>query len=467
MIEIKYRALIETISLEYDYNKDVQDKDAEFQTDEVGLSPLLYIDGVQVENQNIISMKINNDSMFPTVEIEFTDPTSHLLMEQYPVDNTILSIYKKSTSSGLMDIKMDFKILTFQTNNGTTGTQVTIKITGVLNIDDMYLLKYESYEGSSYNVFDTLSTDMLLGYATNIDTTNDDMVWINPGDYRQNFIREIIKKSYIDDTTFLFGYVDFYYNFNYIDINKQINSDISTQNNIDDTESLGGELSEDPIPTPLIITNNEDKASSNLYILKYTVNHDSTKVNIDTGYRYRYIAYNKTDNQTKSYFLDSITGDNDNSIVLKGNPYSTNDILYNESIKDVWEGKIDTYNVHENFLHTELQNKNNLKYLQKLKMTIKMSKPNYGLYRFQKVLIELYNLGKMNDSEENDGEKPEGTDQGQYDSKIIHRLSGEWLITAINFSFTRDEGNIQEITVIKRELTEEYNFPRREKKENK
>ena len=90
-----------------------------------------------------------------------------------------------------------------------------------------------------------------------------------------------------------------------------------------------------------------------------------------------------------------------------------------------------------------------------------MGKPNYALYRFQKILIELYNFGKIEDEEEMDSQQ-DGTGQNQYDSKIIHRLSGEWLITAINLTFSRESGNIQEITLVKRELTEEYNFPRRE-----
>lgn len=97
-----------------------------------------------------------------------------------------------------------------------------------------------------------------------------------------------------------------------------------------------------------------------------------------------------------------------------------------------------------------------------------MKKPNYGLYRFQKVLVELYNFGKPDNEEEVYGKRPENIeDEGQYDNKIINKLSGEWLITAINFTFSTKEGNVQELTLVKRELTDVYNFPRRESKNKK
>jgi len=463
MISIKYRAEIETKTLEYEYTETVEDNDAEGQKEEVGKYPFIYINGVQIENQSIKELKLFNNTMFPTLEMTFSDPTSVLLMNEFPVDDTILSLYKRSTSDGLMDIKMDFKITNFTTINGVSGDQVSFKLKAILNVDDLYLFNYESYEDTTYNILDELSKDMKLGFASNISNTNDKMKWINPGDYRQNFIADIIKNSYIDDTTYLFGYIDFYYNFNYIDINKQLNEDISQQMAINSNERMNGTENEYPNePLPLILTNNKDAISTTMYISKYTINQDSTEINIDTGYRYRYSAYNKTDDQYRRYMLDSIS-DSGKGIVLKGNPFTTDGILYEESIGDEWMGKLDTYNVHENYLHSELQNKNNLKFLQKLKMTVKMGKPNYSLYRFQKLLVELYNFGKLEDSDEPHPELTPGS-QDENKTKIINYLSGEWIITAINYTFTSKDSTIQELTLVKRELTEVYDFPRREDK---
>ena len=332
MIEVKYRATLETTPLEYNYSGDVGDQAAEEQKEQVGKYPLIYIDGTQIENQNIKYLKLFNNKMFPTIEMEFSDPTSHLMMDHYPVDNTIVSLYKRSTSSGLMDIKMDFKITKFKMNNGVSGGQVSLKLTGVLNIDKLYLFNFESYEDSTYNIIDKLSKDMELGLVSNISSTNDAMKWINPGDYRKNFITELIQNSYIDDTTFLFGYIDFYYNFNYIDINKQLSSNISEQNNIDDNERIGDELPNDPVA--LILSNNEDIVKTNMYISKYTIDNDSTLINLD-GYRYRYTDYDKSEDKVNSYFIESMSSSDNNSIVLMGNPFTKNNLLYDESIQGV------------------------------------------------------------------------------------------------------------------------------------
>lgn len=50
------------------------------------------------------------------------------------------------------------------------------------------------------------------------------------------------------------------------------------------------------------------------------------------------------------------------------------------------------------------------------------------------------------------------TGKRQFENKIIHKLSGEWLITGINFIFDRNSGNYQEVTLIKRELTDKIYF---------
>ena len=288
------------------------------------------------------------------------------------------------------------------------------------------------------------------------------MVWINPYFYKIEFMNEIVKKSYLSDETYLFGYIDFFYNFNYVDIEKQLQDDISEQINITDDEQLAKD--EKPKEIPLILSNNPDKSNSNLFINKYTIDDESTSINLNLGYRYYSLNYNKSDATINRQLLDSISdAGNIDNIVLKDN--TEDSFMYENHIGGEWSGKMDIDNVHENFLHTTIQNKNNLKFLQKLKMTIKMERPNYGLYRFQKVLLELYNLNKLNNKDDDNKKVSDMDMAGQYDDKIIHKFSGEWLITAINFLFNKADGNYQEITLVKRELTKEYTFPRRVKKQ--
>lgn len=478
MIKIIERASIETKSfnLNFDNNPDLKkssenqnkpvpeksDTDIQKNSEDLGKYPVIWINGVVIESNNIVRLTLNNDGFVPYLTLEFSDPTNKIIDEKFPTDNSIVSIFKESTNKALMAIKMDFKVTDFSIIKGSANKEtITYYIDAIVDIDDFYLMNYESYKGTSFNVLKDLSKDMKLGFATNINTTNDNMIWINTANYKVEFLKDIVERSYIDDDTFLFGYLDFFYNFNYVDIETQLKDDISEQMNSLDRESSVKDGKDDQVP--LILSNNPDYANNNMFINKYTVENSSTNINLQYGYKHYAIYYNRSDDEIKNYSLDNITTDDGNTVVMKGNE-NDNNILYNTMVNHTWMGKVDVDNVHTNYLHTTLQNKNNLKFLQKIKIKIRLSKVNYGLYRFQKVLVELYNMGKMSETTSADKSQEKIDGVGQHDDKIIHKLSGEWLITAINFIFSTKEGGVvQELTLVKRELTKEYTFPRRPK----
>lgn len=482
MIKIIERATIETIPIEFDYSQNEEqkqlvgeyeksEKDIDFNAKRTGKYPVVYIDGVIVESVNIVIFKLNNDSIMPNLELEFVDPSNKLIDENFPLDDSIISVFKKSDTDSYMSIKQDFKIIEFKINKssgkknrrsegGNRTGSLTYKIKAILNVDDLYNMYFESYENTSFNVLKEIATDCNLGFATNINDTNDEMVWINPANYKIDFIKDVINHSYLSDETYLYGYIDFFYNLNYVDIEKQLQSDISNQMNINDSNELSDDV--EPAEVPLILTNNPDQSTTNMYISQYTVENRSTAINLDYGYRHRITYYNTTESEIKRYSLDSISEEgNDENIILKGDPDKDGG-LYETLINGTWMGKMDSDNIHENYLHSELQNSNNLKFLQKLKIVVKLSNPNYGLYRFQKVLVELYNFTKL-DNETNTVNSENLNKNNQWNNNIIHKLSGEWLITAINYSFSKTDGNNQLITLVKRELTSNYTFPRQEK----
>jgi hypothetical protein len=485
MIEIIERATIETKGFNQNFgnNEDLQKiykengtilpekNDAEINRgkDDLSKYPVVWIDGVQIESTNIITLQLFNNSFLPSLRLEFTDPSQKLIDENFPVDNSIISIFKNSNIKELMGMKMDFKItdLTIVNDVGKLKKKsFTYSVDAVMDIDDFYLGNFESYKGTSYDIIKKLMLEMKLGFATNTTNSKDEMIWINNANYRIEFIRDIIDRSYIDDDTFLFGYIDFYYNFNYIDVEKQIKEDISSQMNLMEEETISKDSQNSEVP--LILTNNPDQENTNMYIQKYTIMNSSTNINLLYGYRHRVTYYNKIDDNIERYYIDAISDDDNNSaIILKGNPRDNN-LLYNDMNNNSFLGKMDTDNVHKNFLHSEIQNKNNLKFLQKLKMTVRLSKVNYGLYRFQKVLVELYDMGRLNKTEKSayTGTEIEEGGVSQHDDKILNKLSGEWLITSINITFSRENGIAQELTLAKRELTKEYTFPRRVKGNN-
>jgi hypothetical protein len=472
MIERIDLPTIVTKSYELDYSENPGDRektDREVQQNagDLNRGPIVWLNGLQIEPSSIETIILNNNTYLPKVTIVFVDPTGKLCDENFPLDNSTVSIYKGSPSpdSPFYGIKMDFKITDFNIIKGREGQEdLKYEIDAIIDINDFYLNDFESYGGTSFDVLRKLAKEMGLGFVTNITNTNDNMIWINPSNYRIEFLKNIVKNSYVDDETFLFGYVDFQYNFNIIDINKQLESDISNQMNLVE-ESMSDNLQEE---TALILSNHPDETNSNMHIKKFTLLNSSTNVNLTYGYKNKLNTFNIIDKKMNKYDLDAITTDDENSIVLKD---SEDNELYDNMVVNEYLGKYDINNCHKNYIHTQFQNEFNLKFLQKLKMKIKMAKPNYGLYRFQKVTVEIYNLNKPDNTEkdiqlENDGKDIKRLSR-QHDDKINNKLSGDWLITAIDMKFSgQGKGVEQEITLVKRELTNKYNFDRREKIKN-
>ena len=457
MIEVKDRPTIKAKDIVIDYNKD-SNPNIENSTEFIGKYPYVYVNGAVIEPRFVRSMKICNDKILPYIDIEFIDTNYVIIDDNFPLDDSVISIFVKPSDDTLMPIRMDFKIFEFYANKDTKGQEtMTFIIKGYINVDDLYLLDFKAYEGTSYDVIREMCKEYGLGFATNVSSTSDKMTWLNFNEYNLKFINNIILHSYKGDDTFLFGYIDFYYNFNYVDIETALKEDVSKQVNINDNKKY--DKDQPAQVTPLTLSNHPDKESTNMFISSYLVDNKSTSTNINSVYNNFVTYYDQGEMAYRSYLLDAISDTSDgNSIIMKGGGKDNNVLCTAQKNYD-WYGKIDTDNVHKNYLYAGLQNKNNLDFLQKLKLVVVLDKPNFNLYRFQKVNVELYNMSKTSDEIPNANSntiKEQGYDQ--YKEKIIHKLSGEWLITGINFVFDRADGNHQEITLIKRELTAEYIF---------
>lgn len=434
MINVIERPSIVLKEQTFDYSSGSEQ--TKFYTDALGAMPFVNFQGTIIEAGNIIRMELSNKGFMPELYLEFKDPTNKMIDENFPLDNSVISIFKKADSEMLMMIRMDFKIMSFnpqKSNPGDSGVDKYI-LKGVLDVSPLYYSEFKAYKGTSFDVLKTLALESTLGFATNIDKTDDAMTWINPANKVYEFINIITNASYRNDDAFLWSYVDFYYNLNYIDIETQMKEDTTNMQTALSNNSISGneELAK------LVLTNNSDYNDSNMYINKYNLINNSTQVNMTNGYKFRVRYYDKTDKNYNSVLLDTIstTGKYDNQIIMKSQPNDMGD-AYTKIWGGDYVGKMDQDNMHKNYLWAYNQNKNNLDYLQMIKMNIELPKPNYNLYRFQLVPVEIYEYGSLADNKS---------------KKLNVRLSGDWLITGINFIY-KGNTSIQEITLTRRELT--------------
>jgi len=450
MIEVLSRSNKKLVTLEMSYKEGVKDKDATSYAQDIGKFPYIVLNGVTIDAKDITYFRLYNDRYLPEIEMSFGDPTNRLFDSQYPLDQQILSIMIKANDTLLMPIRMDFWVTEFTSVKNRSGESDWKNYDLVAKLNVPYIVKNSSTKGTSYDVLKGIASQADLGFASNIQSnTNDSMTWINCGiDYVREQIPEIVKRSYISDDTFTWAYVDFWYNLNYVDIEKQLQLSTSSDQNLPGVSRL----TDDKTTIPLILSNHSNYSSTNQFIDKFNLLNNSTEVNCNLGYKPHIYYYSVNEMSLTNVLLDTIStkGDKGDQIVLKGQPDDNNYSLNQQ--KNYFLGKVDTTNAHKNYLYAEQSNLHNMEYLQKVRMNIVLKNLNFQLYRFQPVKIELYKLreldGSLNPVTPNDVKSAKDTDK----YKLNERLSGDWFIVGINFSYV--SGNfIQEITVVKRELS--------------
>ena len=453
MIKVIERPSIVLKELVINYQDTIGDYAADEYAADTGRYPYLQIGGLVIQTNDTSKIVLYNDQFLPKIEVYFKDPTFKLIDPLFPLDDEIISVFIQSSSELLMPVRMDFKIIEF--NVIKMDNDINYVLTGLLDVNYLYFQPYNTYLNTSYDLLKTMAANARLGFVSNIDNTNDMMVWVNPADSNLEFMQQVVKYSYRSDESFMLSYIDFYYNLNYVDIETALKEDISDMTGIYYAANLT--RVKDEAVTKMFLTDHPDKINTNLYIQKYNLLNSTMKVNLDIGYQKYLTYYDKNGNTQYQFVMDTIStpGANQRGVVLKGKVGQVSEIANNS-----WDGDFlgvyDSDNVHPNYLYAGMQNKQNLDFLQKVKMKITLGIQNFNLYRFQKIEIRFYKLKEFNDEKvaveinEKTIERGVGVD---FDAKRLNqRLSGEWLITTINYTFNRIGGFAQEITLVRREL---------------
>jgi len=351
----------------------------------IGVTPFIRYNGSIIINDRDISiLKLYHEGIVPKISFLFKDSIGLIKSKGFPKDDTKFEFFLNSRSPNLKSIHLKFKVEDFKDMG-----EGEYKILGALDISDLYLIKFKAYNGTSFEVLRDICKELSLGYNSNIQKTNDSMVWRNVGDRQHKFMDKIIHHSYISDDSYMTGYIDYYYCFNYIDVEKEANRDISNDKGID-TGSLGNEQTTDfDRLVPISLSDDNSLNSSSFYFKEERFINNSTKVSLTEGYKKRTKTYDSITKQFLVFDVDSTTSQGDKTFILKGD---TNDNeLYDKNLTTTYAGKIDVDNVHKDYNYAKTQNKINLDNLKKLIVDIVLPNPNFNLYKYQKVNLNFVN----------------------------------------------------------------------------
>lgn len=394
----------------------------------LGNIPFVYYGSYQIDINDISFFSLYYEDGIPYFKISFYDTLNLMKDRGMPLDDSKIKVFLNPRSEQLKEILIQFKIISFN----ISGNRYNIE--GIIDINLLLVPQRKSYPNmTSHKVLQQISREAGVGFNTNISDTNDQMTWINTGSTVKDFMQEITESSYKSDSSFISSFVDFYYNFNMVDIAKELDRNIDNQLGITDRSlsDVVKSITSETI-TNLLITNDESLRETNLFFESYRIINNSTKISLESRYKNTVQYYDENLKDLLVFEVDSITSKDNKSIILKGSPQD--EVFFNLNTNTHYLGKFDSDNCHKNYNYSWVQNEKNLFDLEKICLEVNMRTPNFSIYKFQKIKLFLSNQAST----------PSTNIENQ-------RLSGDWLVIDIKFTYSNGKFR-QTFKLVKREL---------------
>jgi len=448
--------------------------------------PVIQINTYIIDSTMIRNFQLASEGFLPELSFSFVDKVGDFKGTFYPKDGDLISVYLKShDDETFKPIRIDFDILSF-TDLGINEFAVR----GVMNIPLISAEVCKAYpELTSFELFQTLTEELGLGYASNEESTADSMNWINAYNTYERFLKDSTQRVYKDDRSFYTSFVDVFYYFNLVNVNKQFEEYEPEQTTLRPTGSPTaqgnvdqGDLEEQEA-IDLFLTSHPGYGDTNIGIINYKIVNESGIVWKSNGYKRFAQFFDLNDNQYYSFFVDPVTtqGAEEESQLMKGRP---GDMIYEDINKykylgiqltpppeeesDEEEGGSDgeeeapprpeQFNVHRNYQYSLVQNMQNNEELKKITVTLDLPTINSAVYRYQSVPIIFYesnpqainNLDSRDaEVEDTNSEANDGTGSG---IKINTLLSGLYVVSAIYYVWDQRSKNVrQQLKLTRRE----------------
>ena len=371
--------------------------------------PLIIINGYRFDQPDINAFEISLNGFAPTIDITIKDIKSTFTTDSFPRDGDVINVRIASKPKDTYkDIRMDFDIVDVfspakSPEKNNMGGAI-YQISGRMKIPGLYAEQCKSYGlGTTLDHLENITTDLKLGLASNIDSTDDSMNLITPYEPIEDTITDLVKHSYINDDSFVTCCVDPYYYFNFIDLNSILNSDEDFEDviasfdiNINDT--LGPDVTNEKNLSPalpMVLTSLSKAKGTNLHISKYAMQNNAGKQVKKNGYK-RILQFFENDSEETglvNFDIEPLSSNNLKDIhePLKGR---RDEERYKQEVKYKYVGRrhsdSETSNTHLNYNFAGLHNVQNMEELDKVFLEIELSSWNPAIYRYQKVPVIIY-----------------------------------------------------------------------------
>lgn len=449
--------------------------------------PLIIINNYMFMQEDITSLEIDASGVVPKISLSIIDNQGYFSVDTYPRDGDVITVRIAAMQKNVYkDIHIDFDIDDVQSppqQSITYGYAGKYSFTGTMKIPGLFAEVCKFYEAdSSLNQLQTVASDLGLGFATNIQSTDDNMNMIIANDSYLDSITKRVEHSYIGDDSFQTFAIDPYYYLNYVDFNALIESPE------EDFETVMLNFDENPKDMPgqdnaanegeasLILTSHSNAVGTSGYIQRFALINKSGKAAKLNGYK-KTLQYfeNDSDEGLVSFELESLSSSKMKDIEepLKGR---RDEERYKLEVKTKYMGRIDAdpenSNMHLNHNFARLHNKQNLDELQKMFLEVELAAFNPTIHKYQKIPVAIFHESRnqvqadneVKKRKEEDGfEASAGNDKDQNNSAVSRAkmddfLSGYYVIAGIKYRYSRKMGKLtQVLTLFRREWPSRIN----------
>ena len=374
-------------------------------------SPLVKIGNARIEPTDIISASMYYDELIPKIHVSIFDSSGTFTSVTFPKKNPLLTIYIAKSHSQLNELCQTFLITDIQ------SMPMAQSITRYDFYGELYIPKLngnfiKSYPNmTSQQALQQIARELEIGYASNEETFDDKMTWINPNLNYKAFIKMIADHSFKNKDTFFECFIDRYYKLCLVNVENQLkpfdsDKDIPTGYAATSTEyadlSLGNEASDslsiDEL-VPIILTNGSNlSAGSDFTIVEYSMVSENGSILQRSGFRKRLQMYQHGESEAlKDWFVEPLSTTSPDGETVHQTPDLTD---YTEAGNDIvkWMGT-DYGNSHLSYKYAKLVNHHNREETEKNLLRVKLDGINHNISRGARVAVDIYGdrLKKAND----------------------------------------------------------------------
>jgi hypothetical protein len=439
--------------------------------------PEIRINGYDVQGDRLEFFRLRNTEFYPTCRMIFSDVDGFFLARHFPKDGDLIQVHIRSQGdeTTFKPIRIDF-LVTFISPAGGGGNVSANKfiVEGRMNVPNLFTEQAAFYEDTSWNTLLTIAEELQLGYASNVEDTADNMVWINPNDTVEKFLQDTIANSYLTDETFFTAYIDPYYYLTLVDVNRLFSqegdievSQAFAQNAGDTMGAEGSSGQTDEFPNYL--SNMLQMQGSARYISFYQMVSESGLVSKDNGYKRYSQHWDLEAREFISEFVDPLTDNTPGMIpvtkgrIINGQPEGPRD---NQNRFKYLGTSGD--NVHDEYMYSVILNYQNLVEVTKMGMVIELDTINPALVRYSRIYCQILEFAQpikevlLNPSttdqqlgqNEQQRTTPKELDDTSSENGIVNEfLSGFYVINGLEYILTTPGGIRMKLYLQRREFT--------------